>query len=234
MAARELAKYTPQYLDLFTKMAVKYNVNIIGGSHFSIEDEKLYNISYLFRRDGTIGKQPKLHVTPSERKWWGVGGGDRINVFDTDRGKIAIVICYDIEFPEMVRVAAKKGAQIIFCPFNTDERYGYLRIRYCAQARCIENHVYIVTSGCTGNLPFVENSDIHYAQSGIYTPCDFCFSRDGIAAECNPNIETIVMQDVDIELLRQHRYKGTTQNWHDRRSDLYEVKFRGSNEEIIV
>jgi len=146
-------------------------------------------------------------------------------VFDTDRGRIAIIVCYDIEFPEIARIATKNGAQIIFCPFNTDERHGYLRIRYCAQARCIENHVFVATAGCIGNLPFVENADIHYAQSGIYTPADFSFSRDGIGAECMPNVETVVMHDVDIELLRRHKYTGTTQNWNDRRKDLYRVLY---------
>jgi len=224
-AARKLAEMTPQYLDLFTRMAIKYNVNIIGGSQFTVEDDKLYNISYLFRRDGTLGKQYKLHITPPERKWWGVVPGNKMDVFDTDRGRIAITICYDIEFPELARIAARKGAQLIFCPFNTDERHGYLRTRYCAQARCIENHLYVVTSGCVGNLPFVDNADIHYAQSGIYTPSDLPFSRDAIAAECTPNVETVVMYDLDLERLRRHRRFGSTQNWNDRRVDIYTIHY---------
>jgi predicted amidohydrolase/GNAT superfamily N-acetyltransferase len=226
MAARKLAEFTPRYLELFTGLAVRYHVNIIGGSNFAVEDGVLYNISYLFRRDGTIAKQYKIHVTPAEWRWWGVTGGKKVEVFDTDCGRIAILICYDVEFPELARIAAKKGAQILFVPFNTDERFGYLRVRNCAMARCIENHMYVVLSGCVGNLPQVQNADIHYAQSGIFTPADIPFSRDTIAAECTPNIETLVMQDLDIELLRRHRYRGTTQNWRDRRRDLYSVRYR--------
>ncbi len=226
-AARKLADFTPQYLDFFTHLAVKYNLNVIGGSQFAIEGDKLYNIAYLFRRDGTIERQYKLHITPSERRWWGVQPGHEMNVFSTDRGKIAILICYDIEFPELARIAAAKGAQIFFVPFNTDNRHGYLRIRYCAQARCVENHVYTVVSGCVGNLPFVDNADIHYAQSGIFTPADISFSRDGIAAECTPNIENLVIHDVDIELLRRHRLAGSVQNWNDRRRDIYHVQWKG-------
>jgi predicted amidohydrolase len=142
-----------------------------------------------------------------------VQGGSTVEVFSTDRGRVAICVCYDIEFPEVVRIAAKQGARLIFCPFNTDGRPGYLRVRNCALARCIENHVYVVLAGCTGNLPFVENAHIHYAQSGIYTPSDIEFARDGIAAECQPNVETVVIRDVDLELLRRHRYAGSTQNW---------------------
>jgi predicted amidohydrolase/GNAT superfamily N-acetyltransferase len=224
-AARQLADFTPQFLDFFIDLAVRYDINIIGGSQFVIENDTLYNIAYLFRRDGTIGKQYKIHVTPSERKWWGVNPGNRVEVFETDCGPIAIQICYDIEFPELTRIAANKGAQIVFVPFNTDTRHGYLRVRHCAQARCVENHMYVAIAGCTGNLPFIENSDIHYAQSGIFTPADIEFARDAIAAECNPNVETVIIHDLDFEQLRRHKETGSVQNWNDRRRDLYRIVY---------
>jgi len=226
-AARKLAEETPRYLELFGRLAIKYNVNIIGGSQFVLEDGKLFNVAYLFRRNGTIERQFKIHVTPSERRWWGVEGGTRLEIFETDRGRIAILICYDIEFPELARIAAKQGAQILFVPFNTNERAGYLRVRHCAHARCIENHVYVVLAGCTGNLPQVDNADIHYAQSAVLTPCDLFFARDGVAGECQANVETLVIHDVDLELLRRARYQGATLNWNDRRTDLYRVTYRG-------
>jgi predicted amidohydrolase len=235
VAVRELSDYTSRYLEFFAGLAIKYNVNIIGGSHFTMEDDTLYNIAYLFRRDGTLGKQYKLHITPSERDWWGVKPGDRLEIFDTDRGKIAIQICYDIEFPELTRLAVERGAQIIFVPFCTDERYAYLRVRYCAQARCVENPVYVVIAGSVGNLPFVDNLDIHYAQSGIFTPSDIPFARDAIAAECSPNIETVIFQDLDLELLRTHKQSGSVLNWRDRRTDLYEIRWlQNENQESAV
>ncbi|QDU96387.1 bifunctional GNAT family N-acetyltransferase/carbon-nitrogen hydrolase family protein [Lignipirellula cremea] len=225
LAARQLANFTPEYLEFFSEMSVKYNVNVIGGSHFVVEQDALYNIAYLFHRDGQISKQYKIHITPSERKWWGVTPGDKVEVFDTDCGRIAIQICYDIEFPELSRIASQKGAEIIFVPFNTDTRHGYLRVRHCAMARCVENHFYVAISGCTGNLPFVENADIHYAQSGIFTPADVEFARDAVAAECNPNAETVIIHDVDLEQLRIHRESGSVQNWKDRRTELYRVAY---------
>lgn len=234
LAARRLADFTPQYLDFFTEMAVKYDVNVIGGSQFVVEHGTLYNTSYLFRRDGSIGKQYKIHITPSERKWWGVSPGDRVEVFETDCGVIGIQICYDIEFPELTRIAAQKGAQIIFVPYNTDTRHGYLRVRHCAQARCVENHLYVAISGCTGNLPFVENADIHYAQSGIFTPADAEFARDAVAAECNPNVETVIIHDLDFEQLRRHRESGNVQNWNDRRRDLYRVVYQEDGRSMEV
>ncbi len=225
VAVRQLSEFTHSYLELFSGLAVKYNVNVIGGSHFTVEDDDLFNIAYLFRRDGTLGKQYKLHITPAERHWWGVKGGNRVEVFDTDKGKIAIQVCYDIEFPELSRIAVERGAQMIFVPFSTDERYAYLRVRCCAQARCIENHVYVAIAGSVGNLPNVESLGIHYAQSGIFTPSDIPFKRDAIAAECTPNVETVVFEDLDLELLKRHRQSGSVLNWQDRRTDLYEVRY---------
>lgn len=223
-AVRKLTEFTEEYLALFTDLAVSYNVNIIGGSHFVEEDGSIYNISYLFRRDGTIEKQYKLHITPNEKQWWGITTGNDINVFDTDCGKIAILICYDIEFPELARIVTEKGANIIFTPFCTDERQGYLRVRYCAQARAIENQVYTVIAGTVGNLTHVENMDIQYAQSAIFTPSDFSFPRDGIMGECNPNIEMVVVGDLDLELLKRSRKSGTVTLLKNRRVDLYELK----------
>lgn len=226
LSVRRLAEYTPRYLELFAGLAVEHNVNVVGGSHLTLEDGDLFNVAYLFQRDGSIGKQYKLHVTPNERRWWGVKPGDRLEVFDTDSGKVSLQICYDVEFPEVSRRAVEMGARIVFVPFCTDERQGYLRVRYCAQARCVENQIYAVISGTVGNLPQVENMDVQYAQSAILTPSDFAFSRDAVGAECTPNVETVVIHDVDLAQLERFRRKGTVLNWHDRRTDLYEVRWK--------
>ncbi len=225
-SVRKLTTFTERYIEIFTHFAVRYNVNIIGGSHFVEEGGRIYNIAYLFRRDGTIEKQYKLHITPNEQQWWGISTGDQINVFETDCGKIAILICYDIEFPELARIVTEKGANIIFTPFCTDERQGYMRVRYCAQARAVENQVYTVIAGTVGNLTHVENMDIQYAQSAIFTPSDFSFPRDGIMAECTPNLEMVIVGDVDLELLKRSRKSGTVTLLNNRRLDLYELRER--------
>ncbi len=223
--ARRLDEFTPRYNELFTRMAMKYNLNIIGGSHLTVEQGKLYNIASLFRRDGSVEKQYKLHVSPSEARWWGVTAGDEVRVFDTDRGKIAILICDDVEFPETARIAAGKGANLLFVPFNTDIRSGYMRVRSCAQARCIENGMYAVLAGPIGNLPFVQGADIHYGEACILTPCDVHFARDGVAEEATANVETMVVHELDMEVLRRNRLTGSTRTWLDRRSDLYGVRY---------
>lgn len=223
--ARRLDEFTLRYLDLFIRLAMKYNVNIIGGSHLTVENGRLYNIASLFRRDGSVEKQYKLHISPSEARWWGVTAGDEVRVFDTDRGKIAILVGDDVEFPETARIAAAKGASLLFVPFNTDIRSAYVRVRSCAQARCIENGMYAVLSGPIGNLPFVQGADIHYGEACILTPCDVLFARDGVAEEATANVETMVVHELDMEVLRRNRLAGTTRTWLDRRTDLYGVRW---------
>lgn len=223
---RQLTKYTEQYIEMFNEFAVRYNINIIGGSHFVEEEDEIYNISYLFRRDGSIEKQYKIHVTPNERRWWGISPGNDVEVFDTDCGKIAIQICYDSEFPEMARIATEKGAKIIFTPFSTEDRQSYLRVKYCSMARAIENQIYTVTSGTCGNLPQTENMDIQYSGSGIYSPSDFGFARDGIVGETGENVEMVVIGDIDLEVLRRGRENGTVRQLRDRRHDLYNVEYK--------
>jgi predicted amidohydrolase/ribosomal protein S18 acetylase RimI-like enzyme len=225
-AQRSLAELTPQYLDLFRGLAIQHNVNIVGGSMFVVEDDRLYNAAYLFRRDGTLERQLKLHATVSEQKWWGLEPGHSLTAFDTDVAKVAILLSTDVEFPELARHAASEGAEILFVPFSADERSSYLRVRTCALARAIENDLYVATAGSVGNLPFVPNIDVHYAQSGIYTPSDIAFPRDGVAAECEPNVETLVVHDVDLELLRRHRAEGLSESWADPRPELYQLRFK--------
>ncbi|MBL9014487.1 MAG: bifunctional GNAT family N-acetyltransferase/carbon-nitrogen hydrolase family protein [Myxococcales bacterium] len=234
LSARRLHEFTPRYLELFGHLAMKHNINIIGGSHLTLEGRQLYNIAYLFRRDGSVDRQYKLHITPSEERWWGVTAGNELKVFDTDRGKIAIAICYDVEFPEVARIAAAKGASILFVPFNTDLRASYLRVRACAQARCIENNLYAVLAGPVGNLPFVEGADVHYGQACILTPSDLQFARDGIAEEATPNVETMVVHELDLEVLHRNKRTGTVRTWLDRRTDLYSVTWSegGKNKQV--
>lgn len=220
---RKLDDYSEDYVNLFTRLSLEYDINIIAGTHLQVEGDDLYNVSYLFKRDGTYEKQYKLHVTPNEKKWWGVKAGNEIKVFNTDCGKIGINICYDVEFPEIARLMSKKGANIIFVPFCTDERHGYLRVKYCSQARAIENQVYVATAGTIGNIPSVENMDINYAQSGIYTPSDFAFPPEAIAGEANPNLETVIIADIDLATLERSRKSGTVTNMRDKRDDLYKI-----------
>lgn len=225
-AIRELAKYTKEIRERFINLAISYNINIITGSMPLLRDGNLYNVGFLCRRDGSYEMYEKIHITPDEIKSWGLSGGKMIKTFDTDCAKIGVLICYDVEFPELSRIMADQGLQILFVPFLTDTQNGYSRVRVCAQARAIENECFVAIAGSVGNLPRVHNMDIQYAQSAVFTPCDFAFPTDGRRAEATPNTEMILISDVDLNLLNELHTYGSVRNLKDRRNDLYELKLK--------
>lgn len=222
-AIRKLATYTKEIVNRFSQLALTYNINIITGSMPEMVNDKLRNVGYLCHRDGRLDRFEKIHVTPDEERVWGMQGGDHIQSFDTDCGKIGILICYDVEFPELSRILAEDGMDILFVPFLTDTQNGYSRVRNTAQARAIENECYVVIAGSVGNLPKVSNMDIQFAQSMVFTPCDFAFPSTGIKAEATPNTEMILVVDLDISLLRELNEFGSVRNLKDRRLDLYSL-----------
>jgi predicted amidohydrolase/GNAT superfamily N-acetyltransferase len=224
-AIRELAAYSEPLRETLLQYALSYNINIIAGSTPVYEDQSLYNVSYLLRRDGTWDAQYKLHITPDENAYWGLSGGQRLRVFDTDVARIGILICYDVEFPELPRILAEQGIDILFIPYWTDTKNAYQRVRLCAQARAIENEIYVVATGSVGNLPNVDNMDIQYSQSAIFTPSDFAFPHDAVAAEATPNTEMSLIADLDLTKLTELRQQGSVRNARDRRRDLYRVQW---------
>jgi predicted amidohydrolase/GNAT superfamily N-acetyltransferase len=222
-AIREIAQYCEPIRKRFQEFAISYNINIITGSLPYMENGNLYNVGFLCKRDGTSEMYTKIHVTPNEVQYWGMKGGSEIKTFDTDCGKIGIMICYDVEFPELARLMADEGMDILFVPFLTDTQNGYTRVKHCAQARAIENECYVAIAGCVGNLPKVNNMDIQFAQTAVFTPSDFAFPSNGIKAEATPNTEMTLIVDVDLDLLKKLHEHGSVRILKDRRHDLYKI-----------
>ncbi|NHA13478.1 GNAT family N-acetyltransferase [Thioalkalivibrio sp. XN279] len=222
-AIREVSRHTDWIRQRFLELAVSYNINIIAGSMPLVEHERLYNVSFLLRRDGTWDQSRKIHPTPDEISIWGMSGWDRVPVFDTDCGRIGILICYDSEFPELARICAEQNMHILFVPFLTDTQSAYMRVRLCSQARAVENECYVAIAGSVGNLPQVHNMDVQYGQSAIFTPADFAFPTNSIKAEATPNTEMTIIADLDMDLLKELHEIGSVTNLKDRRKDLYEI-----------
>ncbi|MDV3664808.1 carbon-nitrogen hydrolase [Elizabethkingia anophelis] len=222
----ELSKLTAEIVDKIAELAVSYNVNIISGSMPILENGNLYNASYLLHRDGKRDEYRKIHITPNERKYYGMLGGDEVKAFDTDCGKIGIMICYDVEFPELTRILADQGMKLLFVPYLTDTQNAYTRVRACAAARAIENECYVAIAGCVGNLPGVSNMDIQFGQAAVFTPSDFAFPSNAIKGEATPNTEMTLIVDVDLNLLKELHHNGAVQTLKDRRKDLYDVSIK--------
>ena len=222
-AIRKLADMTEDIRLKLVEFAVSYNINIIAGSMPYYDGDSLKNVAYLCRRNGTCDSQYKIHVTPSEVNDWGMVGGDTLKIFETDAGRIGILVCYDVEFPELPRLLAENGLEILFVPFSVDSQSGYQRVRKCAEARAIENECYVAITGSVGNLPKVRNMDVQFAQSSVFSPSDFAFPNHAIVAEATPNTETVVIADVDLELLKELHNHGSVRNLKDRRKDLFKL-----------
>lgn len=233
---------------LFSSLAKRHGLTIIGGSHpvamaktgeiaanaevaanpdaAGNADEVIHNVCPIALPDGRVFMQPKLHITPSEREAWDIVGGDRLAVLETPVAKIGVLICYDSEFPEAARHLADQGVDILFVPYCTDDRQGHLRVRWCCQARAVENQIYVATAGVIGNLPGAAGMDVHYGRAAVFTPSDFSFARDGVQAEADPNVETLLVTELDLANLYRAREHGSVRPRRDRRPDLFEMTTR--------
>lgn len=208
---RDLARQAPRFAELMSGLARKYRLYVAGGT-IPVQDEgsdSVYNDCFFFGPAGGYGVQGKLHMTRFENEDWQVSPRSRLRVFETDFGKVAVNVCYDVEFPEITRAAAREGAHILVVPSCTDDRQGFLRVRYCAQARAIENQMYVIQSCTVGSLPMVPAVSLNYGQASIFTPSDFAFSRDGILAEGNPNLEMMVIGELNLRTILDTRSSGT-------------------------
>jgi len=221
LSINELPDFTEQYRELFSKFAKETNTHIIAGTHVLKKNGRLYNVAHLFYPDGRIAEQAKLHITPTEVEEWNMSAGEGLQVFDTEKGRIAVLTCYDIEFPEIVRMAKAKGADVVFCPSCTDDRHGFHRVRYTCHARAIENQVYVVVTGTVGSLPTVDFMRGNFGQAAVISPNDVPFPPKGIMVEGEINDDMVVTTDLDLDLLYEVREKGSVTTWRDRRTDLY-------------
>ena len=207
---RSVTAYVPQFVDLMSRLAREHDTYIVAGTiPVQGSGDVVHNESFLFAPSGEHGVQGKLHMTRFEKEDWLVSASRRLKIFETDFGKMAIAICYDVEFPELVRAAARLGVQLLAVPSNTDDRLGFLRVRYCAHARAIENQMYVIHTTTVGGLPGVPDVSLNYGQAAILTPSDFSFARDGILVESNLNQETMIVGELDMEIIEESRTFGT-------------------------
>lgn len=222
-SSRELLKklslqfeYVSNFLGNCSK---KYGLYLVGGSTPRLDkDGQIRNIAVFSNPKGELKEQGKIHLTRFEDEEWKFASSSGITVFDTDLGKILISICYDVEFPELVRYGANLGVDILVVPSWTDTKRGFQRVRYCAQARAIENQIYVIQSPVVGSLPQFPFAMLNYGCASVLTPCDVYMARDGILAEGEVNQETLVFADLELELLKVLRENGTVRTLLDSKS----------------
>jgi predicted amidohydrolase/GNAT superfamily N-acetyltransferase len=229
---QQLAALEDDYVELMRQLAYSHKLYICGGTHPVMRNGELYNRAHLFTPAGNVHTQDKLHVPQIQREEWGIRPGKKVFVFDTPLARVAMQIGYDIEYPEVSRLLALAGVELILVPFNTEEQRAYQRVRFTAQARAVENSLYVALAGNVGDVPFWSPL-LTYSQSAILTPSDFAFPTNATATEATADAETFIIADLDLTSLVQHRELGKTRPLQDRRLDLYDLRAKGSMLQVI-
>jgi len=223
-ACRYLDGMTEPYVDFFRQLSGESGLGILGGTHICRGPSGGFvNEAFLFSPDGRVDRQSKLHLTPEEATRWPLTAGEELHVFTTAWGPLSILTCYDMEFPELARAAALRGAELLLCPSYTDSAFGYHRVRCCCQARAVENQLFVALSGMVGQLceerPQIDRG---YCQAGVFAPCDAPFSEAGLIAVGEPQMDMLVAADIDYAALRFNRLYGAVAPLYNRRPALYE------------
>ncbi len=144
----ELAKRTPEVLAEIQELARQYEMVVVG-SMPEPHGDKVYNTAYLLDQGELVGTYRKMHLFSLMGEDRMLDGGDSWLVADTSVGRVGVLICYDLRFPELARRLAVEGAQILVVPAEwpkpREEHW-----RTLLRARAIENQLYVVAANCCG------------------------------------------------------------------------------------
>lgn len=216
-----LPRMSDKVSHIFSEIAARHRVVLVAGTHLTGTPSGVVNRCTVYGADGkVIGHQDKIHLTPWERSHWQLRAGDALNILNVGFANIAILICYDSEFPELARMARRGGADIILVPSATDDGNGVARIRTCAAARTIENQVFVAIAHTLGSLP-LDGMRSNHGNAAILSPCDTPFVAGGILGESPRNIPSVQLADVDMDALTYSRTHGAVTTWQDQRPELY-------------
>lgn len=195
-------------------LAARFGVFILGAS-LPIENApgRFRNVARLYGPQGGMGEQEKLIMTRFEAEAWVIEPGTQVRVFDTALGRIGIAICFDVEFPLIVRTMAEAGAEIILAPSCTASEHGYWRVRVGAQARALENQCVVVQSPTIGMVPGIAAVDENYGAAGIFGPPDKGFPPDGVLALGRRDVAQWVFAQIDRDAISRVRVEGEVLNF---------------------
>lgn len=206
----------PKWHAIHQALAARYNVLVLASSFpTELQAGRVVNRATLFGPRGTLGHQDKLMMTRFEAEQWHVSAGDRIEVIDTELGRIGILICYDSEFPMIARQQVAAGADLLLVPSCTDTQAGFHRVRIGCQARALENQCYVVQAPTVGRAPWSEAVDINIGRASVYTPVDYGFPDNGILAEGRDDEPRWVFADIDTREIARIRAEGQVFNHRD-------------------
>lgn len=202
--------------DLHADLAARHKVHILAASA-PVFDEAIgprpVNRARLFAPGGGRGIQDKQIMTRFERSPWDIAPGGKLQVFDTALGKIAILICYDSEFPMLARAVSE--AELLLVPSCTEALTGYSRVRIGSMARALEGQCVSVMSSLVGDAPWSPAVDVNVGMGGIFGPPDIGFPDTGVIAEGVFNQPGWTIGEVDLARVAHVRADGGVLNHAD-------------------
>jgi predicted amidohydrolase len=205
----------PDILDAMREAAIRHRVWLVPGSLPVREGSRTRNRAPLIAPDGRMAFQDKRVMTRFESESWDVQPGDPPAVFETPWGRIGIAICYDLEFPTLVRAQVEAGAWLILAPSCTDTMWGFNRVRLAARARALENQCYVAVAPTVGDAPWSATLDTNRGYAAVYGPVDRGFPEDGMLARGALDAEQWVFADLDPARLASVREHGGVRNHRD-------------------
>jgi predicted amidohydrolase len=202
-------------LEIMRETARRHSVWLLPGSLTWRDETGVRNRAPLIAPDGHVWFQDKRIMTRFERESWGISPGDLPIVFTTPWGILGIAICYDLEFPTLVRAQVAAGAWLILAPACTDTRHGFNRVRISAQARALENQCFVAVAPTVGEAPWLATLDVNCGHAGVYGPIDRGYPEDGIIIEGTANQPGWVFATLDPSRLQRVREDGAVRNHRD-------------------
>lgn len=211
----EAAALAPALEGAMAGLAARHGVWLLGGSLPAHEGGRLVNRATLYAPDGRRAVQRKCTMTRFEAEEWGVAASGPPQVVETPWGRIGVAICYDAEFPPIVRAMTLAGAWLVLVPACTDTQAGATRVTISARARAIENQGVVAVAPTVGDAPWCESLDTNHGRAGIYGPADRGFPPDGIIAEGEQGVPGAVIAALDPAAIAAVREHGAVRNHRD-------------------
>lgn len=211
----EAVAAAPALEEAMAAAAARHGLWLLGGSLPAAEGGRIVNRAGLFGPDGRRAVQRKCRATRFEAETWGIAAAGPPQAIELPWGRVGIAICYDAEFPPIVRAMVAAGAWLILVPACTDSRAGATRVRISARARAIENQCFVAVAPTVGAAPWCESLDANHGRAGIYGPADRGFPADGIIAEGAEDTPGAVIADLDPGALERVRAEGAVRNHRD-------------------
>lgn len=206
-------------LSEISKLAKSNNAYILAGSIPEIEEDKLYNTSYLFDRQGNvIAKHRKMHLFDIDVKGKitfkesdVLTAGNDFTIADTEFGKVGIGICYDIRFPELAKIMVENGALILIYPGAFNMTTGPAHWELLFRSRAMDNQTF-----CIGVAPALNNDASYhsYGHSIITNPWG------EVIAQASEK-ESLIISEIDLSEIKKVREELPLLK--NKRDDLYEV-----------